>query len=63
VVKLVESYEKWLKTENERLDSEERERKMARKLIAGKVQNAAADKLTSSCCNLAGSRRQVDPHH
>jgi hypothetical protein len=29
VVKLVESYEKWLKTENERLDSEERERKMA----------------------------------
>ena len=29
---LVESYEKWLQTENARLDSEERERKMARKL-------------------------------
>ena len=35
---------KWLKADNERLDIEERERKIARRLTEAKVQNAAADK-------------------
>ena len=41
---LVETYEQCLKTENERLDREESERKTARQLTAPKVQDAAADK-------------------
>ena len=33
---LVETYEKWLKADNERLDIEERERKIAKRLTAEK---------------------------
>ena len=35
---------KWLKADNERLDIEERERKIARRLTEAKVQNVVADK-------------------
>ena len=43
---LVENYVKWLKSDNERLDIEERERKITRRLTEAKVQNfsVAADK-------------------
>ena len=41
---LVETYEKWLKADNERLDIEERERKIAKRLTAENLQNAAAEK-------------------
>ncbi len=41
---LVETYEKWLKTDNERLDIEERERKIAKRLTEENLQNAAAEK-------------------
>ncbi len=41
---LAETYEKWLKTENERLDSEESERKTVRKLRVQKVQDDSVDK-------------------
>jgi hypothetical protein len=40
---LAQTYEQWLKTENERLDSVEAERKTARKMTAQKVQDVAAD--------------------
>ena len=40
---LAQTYEQWLKTENERLDSEEAERKTDRKMTAQKVQDVAAD--------------------
>ena len=40
---LAQTYEQWLKTENERLDSEEAERKTVRKMTAQKVQDVAAD--------------------
>ena len=40
---LAQTYEQWLKTENERLDSQEAERKTARKMTAQKVQDVAAD--------------------
>ena len=40
---LAQTYEQWLKTENERLDSEEAERKTARKMTTQKVQDVAAD--------------------
>ena len=41
---LVETYEKWMKADNERLDIEERERKIAKRLTAENLQNAAAEK-------------------
>jgi hypothetical protein len=41
---LVETYEKWLKADNERLDIEERERKIAKRLTAENLQNAAVEK-------------------
>jgi hypothetical protein len=41
---LVETYEKWLKADNERLDIEERERKIAKRLTGENLQNAAAEK-------------------
>ena len=44
---LAQTYEQWLKTENERLDSEEAERKTTRKMTTQKV-------------NLAGSPGEVD---
>ena len=40
---LDQTYEEWLKTENERLDSQEAERKTASKMTAQKVQDVAAD--------------------
>ena len=40
---LVQTYEQWLKTENERIDSEEGERKTDRKMTVQKVQDVAAD--------------------
>ena len=40
---LAQTYEQWLKTENERLNSVEAERKTARKMTAQKVQDVAAD--------------------
>ena len=40
----VETYEKWLKKDNERLDIEERERKIARRLTTEKVHNTVSDK-------------------
>jgi hypothetical protein len=40
---LAQTYEQWLKTENERLDSVEAERKTVRKMTAQKVQDVAAD--------------------
>ena len=40
---LAQTYEQWLKTENERLDSEEAERKTVRKKTAQKVQDVATD--------------------
>ena len=42
---LAQTYEQWLKTENERLDSEEAERKTVRKMTAQKVQDVAADQV------------------
>ena len=49
---LAKTYEKWLKTENERLDSrEETERKTNRNLAAQKGQDAAVDKLRRGCCS------------
>ncbi len=41
---LAQTYEQWLKTENERLDSQEAERKTERQSTAQKIQDAAADK-------------------
>ena len=41
---LAQTYEQWLKTENERLDSQEAERKTERQSTAQKKQDAAADK-------------------
>ncbi len=41
---LVETYEKWLKADNERLDIEERERKIAKRLTEENLQNAASEK-------------------
>jgi hypothetical protein len=41
---LVETYEKWLKADNERLDIEEREKKIAKRLTTENLQNAAAEK-------------------
>jgi hypothetical protein len=41
---LVQTYEKWLKADNERLDIEERERKIAKRLTSENLQNAAAEK-------------------
>ena len=41
---LAQTYEQWLKTENERLDSQEAERKTERQSTAQKNQDAAADK-------------------
>ena len=40
---LAQTYEQWLKTENERIDSVEAERKTDRKMTAQKVQDVAAD--------------------
>ena len=40
---LAQTYEQWLKTENERLDSQEAERKTERQSTAQKIQDAAAD--------------------
>ena len=37
---LVETYEKWLKSDNERLDIEKRERKIAKRLTGTNLQNA-----------------------
>ena len=49
---LAKTYEKWLKTENERLDSrEETERKTNRNLAAQKGQDAAVDKLRRGSCS------------
>jgi hypothetical protein len=41
---LVETYEKWLKEDNERLDIEERERKIAKRLTVENLQNAVVEK-------------------
>ena len=41
---LVETYEKWLKADNDRLDIEERERKIAKRLTTENLQNAGAEK-------------------
>jgi hypothetical protein len=41
---LVETYEKWLKADNERLDIEERERKIAKRLTTANLQNASTEK-------------------
>ena len=40
---LAQTYEQWLKTENERIDSEESERKTVRKMTSQKVQDVATD--------------------
>ncbi len=40
----LQTYEKWLKTDNEQLDIQKVERKIACRLTSAKVQNAAADK-------------------
>jgi hypothetical protein len=40
---LAQTYDQWLKTENERLDSEEVERKTVRKMTTQKVQDVASD--------------------
>ena len=41
---LVQTYEQWLKTENERFDSQEAERKTERQLTEQKVQDTETDK-------------------
>ena len=42
---LAQTYEQWLKTENERLDSEEIVRKTVRKMTVQKVQDPATDQV------------------